>query len=78
MDLKGRYVTFVCRITDPEKYAGENPMNTHQLAGVEVVGSSVGDLMGYSDKLEELCGGQENEAVRAAFEKHCLPGQQRI
>lgn len=48
MNLKGRYVTFLCRITDPEKYAGENPMMTHQVAGVEIVGLSAGDLMGFT------------------------------
>lgn len=77
MGLKGRYVTFVCRIDDPEKYGAENPMTTHQLAGVSVVGLSCGDLMAYSDALEELAGGQEVEAVRAAYEKHCFPGPRR-
>ena len=65
--LKGRYITYVCRIDDPQAWSKDNPMRTNQLAGVEIVTMAVGDCVAYAEELETHV---EGGVMREAKKKH--------
>lgn len=63
-------MTVVYRIEDPIAFRKTSPLS-YEHDGVKAIGCSIGDLMAYSDALEELIDDEKEEEKDAAFRKHC-------
>lgn len=68
--LIGAYITVVYRIEDPTLWRGVNPLD-YAHNGLKAVGVSVGDLMSYTDALEEMMPGSRVKAMQDARDEHC-------
>lgn len=68
--LIGAHITVVYRIEDPTLWRGVNPLD-YAHNGLKAVGVSVGDLMSYSDALEEMVPPVRSKDMQAARDEHC-------